>query len=202
MTVSELFQSAAGRRLCRISAHALAERIRRSRTGRLQSRQPAAANNHDPARLVMGETSATFDTDLVVPSTGPAQWWPNPEGHDRCLGPKAADRLLEIRDCRGRTGRSGDDGRMKASASPFQSPRASSALADPGERTEIWPGSKSRRREWSRPPEPLPDASGILVQPTRERRPDVSLKRHRKRAGSCKRAQILDSKRQPEIPMR
>jgi Calcineurin-like phosphoesterase len=53
---------------------ALAERIRRSRTGRLQSRQPAAANNHDPARLVMGETSATFDTDLVVPSTGPAQW--------------------------------------------------------------------------------------------------------------------------------
>ena len=44
-TVSELFQSAAGRRLCRISAHALAERIRRSRTGRLESRQPAAANN-------------------------------------------------------------------------------------------------------------------------------------------------------------
>ena len=107
-------------------------RIRRSRTGRLQSRQPAAANNNDPARLVMGETSATFDTDLVVPSTGPTQWWPNPQGPDRCLGPKAADRLLEIRDCRGRTGRSGDDGRMKASASPFQSPRASSALADPG----------------------------------------------------------------------
>ena len=44
-TVSELFQSAAGRRLCRISAHALAERIRRSRTGRLENRQPAAANN-------------------------------------------------------------------------------------------------------------------------------------------------------------
>jgi bifunctional enzyme CysN/CysC len=32
-------------------------------------------------------------------------------------------------------------------------------------RTEIWPGLKSRRREWSRPPEPSPDASGILVRP-------------------------------------
>jgi transposase len=37
----------------------------------------------------------------------------------------------------------------------------------PGERTEIWLGSKSRRREWSRPPEPSPDASGILVRPLR-----------------------------------
>ena len=29
-----------------------------------------------------------------------AQWRPNPEGTDRCLGPKAADRLLEIYDRR------------------------------------------------------------------------------------------------------
>jgi hypothetical protein len=59
-------------------------------------------------------------------------------------------------------------------------------------------GLKSRRREWSRPPEPSPDASGILVQPIK-RRPDVSLKRHRKRAGSCKRAQTLDTEQRPEI---
>ena len=124
------------------------------------------ANGHGTAEIMRATGKAK--TVIWRWQDRPAQWWPNPEGPDCCLGPKAADRLLEIRDCRGRTGRSGDDGRMKASASPFQSPRASSALADPGERTEIWPGSKSRRREWSRPPEPLPDASGILVQPTRE----------------------------------
>jgi len=49
----------------RIGADALAERIRRARTRRLQSRKPAAANNHDPARLVVGKASAPFDTDPV-----------------------------------------------------------------------------------------------------------------------------------------
>jgi transposase len=89
-----------------------------------------------------------------------------PEGTDRCLGPKAADRLLEICDRRDRTGRSRDRGCLSTSAP--QSSGARSAPADPGERTEIWPGSKSRKREWFRSPEPSPDASGILVQPTRE----------------------------------
>lgn len=165
-TVTQLLQSTAGRCLCGVGADALAKRVRRSRTGRLQSREPAAANNDDPACLAVGETSAGFDTGTVVPSKGPVQWRPNPEGPDRCLGPKAADRLLEICDRRDRTGRSRDSGCLSTSAP--QSSGARSAPADPGERTEIWPGSKSRKREWFRSPEPSPDASGILVQPTRE----------------------------------
>ena len=97
----------------------LAERIRRARTRRLQSRKPAAANNHDPARLVVGKASAPFDTDSVVSSARTAQWWPSSESSDRCLGAKAADRLLEICDRRGCAGRSRDNGRLKTNASPF-----------------------------------------------------------------------------------
>src|SRR6478672_4151886 len=54
--VPKLFQPTAGCRLCRIGADALAERIRRARTRRLQSRKPAAANNYDPTRLAVGKT--------------------------------------------------------------------------------------------------------------------------------------------------
>src|SRR6185503_9000335 len=64
--VPKFFQPTAGCLLCRIGADALAERIRRSRTRRLQSRKPAAANNHDPARLVVDKASAPFDTDRMV----------------------------------------------------------------------------------------------------------------------------------------
>ncbi len=119
--VPKLFQPTAGCRLCRIGADALAERIRRARTRRLQSRKSAAANNHDPARLVVGKASAPFDTDSVVSSARTAQWWPSSESSDRCLGKKAADRLLEICDRRGCAGRSRDNGRLKTNASPFQS---------------------------------------------------------------------------------
>src|SRR6476660_8182315 len=114
--IPQLFQPTAGCLLCRIGADPLAERIRRSRTRRLQSRKPAAANNHDPARLVVGKASAPFDTDPVVSSTRTAQWWPSSESTDRCLGAKAADRLLEICDCRGCLGRSRDNGRLKTKA--------------------------------------------------------------------------------------
>ena len=96
--VPKPFQPTAGCRLCRIGADVLAERIRRARTRRLQSRKPAAANNHDPARLVVGQASTPFDTDPVVSSARKAQWWPSSESADRCLGAKAADRLLEICD--------------------------------------------------------------------------------------------------------
>ena len=75
--IPQLFQPTAGCLLCRIGADPLAERIRRSRTRRLQSRKPAAANNHDPTRLVVGKASAPFDTDPVVSSTRTAQWWPS-----------------------------------------------------------------------------------------------------------------------------
>jgi len=72
--------------------------------------------NHDPTRLVVGKASAPFDTDPVVSSTRTAQWWPSSESTDRCLGAKAADRLLEICDCRGCLGRSRDNGRLKTKA--------------------------------------------------------------------------------------
>ena len=119
--VPKLFQPTAGCLLCRIGADALAERIRRSRTRRLQSRKSAAANNHDPTRLVVGKASAPFDTDPLVSSARTAQWRPSSEGADRCLGAKAVDRLLEICDRRGCAGRSRDNGRLKTNASPFQS---------------------------------------------------------------------------------
>ena len=45
----------------------------------LQSRKPAAANNHDPARLVVDKASAPIDTDPVVSSARTAQWWPSSE---------------------------------------------------------------------------------------------------------------------------
>ena len=112
-----LFRSFANRRqvaaYAGLGADTLAERIRRSRTGRLQSREPAAANNHDPTRLVVAEAPAPFATDPVVPPTRPAQWWPHPEGADRRPGTKAADRLLEICDRRSCTGRSRDNGRLR-----------------------------------------------------------------------------------------
>ena len=102
-----LFRSFSNRRqvaaYAGLVADALAERIRRARTRR---RKPAAANNHDPARLVVGKASAPFDTDPVVSSARTAQWWPSSESADRCLGAKAADRLLEICDRRGCAGRS------------------------------------------------------------------------------------------------
>src|SRR4051812_24476171 len=66
--VPKFFQSTAGCLLCRIGADALAERIRRSRTRRLQSRKPTATNNHDSARMAVDKASASFDSDLVVSS--------------------------------------------------------------------------------------------------------------------------------------
>jgi hypothetical protein len=66
--VPKFFQPTAGCLLCRIGADALAERIRRSRTRRLQSRKPTAANNHDSARMAVDKASASFDTDPVVSS--------------------------------------------------------------------------------------------------------------------------------------
>jgi len=61
------FSNDAGCRLCRIGADALrSSGSVAHEQGRLQSRKPAAANNHDPARLVVGKASAPFDTDPVV----------------------------------------------------------------------------------------------------------------------------------------
>src|SRR5271166_2143490 len=65
------------------------------------------------------KASAPFDTDPMVSSAHTAQWCPSSESADRCLGAKAADRLLEICDRRGCAGRSRDNGRVKTNASPF-----------------------------------------------------------------------------------
>ena len=109
-----LFRSFSNRRqvasYARIGADALAERVRRSRTRRLQSRKPAAANDHDPTRLVVDKASAPLDTDPVVSSARTTQWRPSSKSADRWLGAKAADRLLEICDRRGCLGRSRDNG--------------------------------------------------------------------------------------------
>src|SRR5271165_7643688 len=66
------------------------------------------------------------------------------------------------------------------------------AMADPGGRTDSSHGLKCRSTEWFRPPEPLPAASGILVQPSCAATV-CEVDRARKRAASCKRARTSDT---------
>ena len=67
-----------------------------------------------------------------------------------------------------------------------------SVLADPGGRTDTTHGSKRRDLEWPRLPEPLPAASGMLVQPLRTAT-ECQVDRARSRAASSNRAQTLDT---------
>src|SRR5580658_6264364 len=60
-------QSPTGRRLRRFGADALAERIDRPRTGRIEGRQSAPANDDDPTGLAMVASSTGFGTDALVP---------------------------------------------------------------------------------------------------------------------------------------
>ena len=114
--VPKLLQPTAG---CRLGSDALAERIRRARTRCLRSRKPAVANNDDPARRVVDKASAPFDTDPVVSSTRTAQWWRSSESADRCLGAKAADRLLEIGERRNCAGGSRENDHLNTDAFAF-----------------------------------------------------------------------------------
>ena len=77
---------------------ALAERRGRSRTGSVQSRQPATANNIDPARLAMAAQSAALSSQRLVSRTGQPQRGPSAQDDHRGIGAKATGRALEIRD--------------------------------------------------------------------------------------------------------
>jgi transposase len=91
-------------------APTLAERRSRSRTGNVQSRQPATANNIDPARLAMAAQSAALSSQRLVSRTGKPQRGPPAQDNHRGISAKAAGRALEIRDRRCRYRRSYDEG--------------------------------------------------------------------------------------------
>jgi len=83
-----------------------------------------------------------------------------PEGSDRGPRPKAADRVLEICDRRCSAGRCRDNGSLKTSATPFNLPGPDQlrSIQVSGPRSGL--AEESRRKEWSRPPEPRPTQAG------------------------------------------
>ena len=104
-----------------------------------------------------------------------SRWRPSQEDDRRGTGTQAADRAVEICDCRSRhRGRhceerlKGDQKRLK------QSTGTRSVSADPGGRTEPVHGLKSRYQEWSHPPEPRPPQAGCWCSRF-ARRPNVRL---------------------------
>ena len=98
--VPHLRQSPAGGRLCGPRPDALEEWIGGSRARRIESRQPAPAHHHDPARLAVAAPSARIGAEPVVPGAGPAQRRAPQETDDRGAGPQAADRAVEVCDSR------------------------------------------------------------------------------------------------------
>ena len=96
--VPHVQQPKAGCRLCRTGPHAVAKRIGPSGTGRLQGRQSAAANDHDPDCLAVAAASAAVSAGCVVPRADQAQGRPSRQDDDRCSGAQAAGRALEVCD--------------------------------------------------------------------------------------------------------
>ena len=80
------------------------------RTGSVQSRQLATANNLDPARLAMAAQSAALSSQRLVSRTGQPQRGPSAQDNHRGIGAKATGRALEIRDHRCRYRRRYDEG--------------------------------------------------------------------------------------------
>ena len=108
--VPTLSKPTADRRLCGSGPDTLAERRGRSRTGSVQSRQLATANNLDPARLAMAAQSAALSSQRLVSRTGQPQRGPPAKNNHRGVGAKATGRALEIRDHRCRYRRRYDEG--------------------------------------------------------------------------------------------
>src|SRR6476660_6143471 len=90
----------ADRSVCGSGPDTLAERRGRSRTGSVQSRQPATANNIDPTRLAMAAQSAALSSQHLVSRAGKPQRGTAAQNNHRCTGAKATGRALEIRDRR------------------------------------------------------------------------------------------------------
>jgi hypothetical protein len=106
----ELRQQKAGRGLRRAGTDALAERIRRARARRVQSRQSAVADNDDPTCLAMVATSAELGAGAMVQGTRQTQWRTPAQDDDRRAGAQTAGRALEICDRRRRRRRRRDEG--------------------------------------------------------------------------------------------
>src|SRR3954463_6158373 len=96
--VPHVQQPKAGCGLCGAGPHTVAKRIGPSGARRLQGRQSAAANDHDPDRLAVAAASAAVSAGCVVPRADQAQGGPSRQDDDRCSGSQAAGRALEVCD--------------------------------------------------------------------------------------------------------
>src|SRR3984893_10459504 len=146
----ELRQPKAGRGLRRADADALAKRIRRAPTRRVQSRQSAAADNNDSTCLAVVATSAEFGAGAMVQGTRQTQWRTPAQDDDRRAGAQTAGRALEICDRRRRRRRRRDEGclidleEIKYLKRYTPSTETRSVSADPGGRTDGRHGLNSR----------------------------------------------------------
>src|SRR5215207_6067738 len=163
--VPHVQQPKAGCRLRRTGPHTVAKRIGPSGPGRLQGRQSAAANDHDPDCLAVAAPSAAVSADPMVPRADQAHGRASRQDDDRCSGAQAAGRALE--GCN--SWRSDRGSRPQARLSRLLPLSRNRPGPDQSRRIQVdepplpmaW---KSRSEEWSRPPEPSPAASGDVVQ--------------------------------------
>src|SRR5271156_5498389 len=163
-------QSPAARRFRRIGRDALAERIDRSRTGRLEGRQSPLAHGHDPIGLVVAAPSTGLGAGALVPRADQGREQAAEEEDGRRAGAQAARRAVEMgrrrRRDRGRRaeGRLGELTTRDERTAFRESAEVRSTSVDPGGRTDGLLGQKSRSEEWTRPPEPTACESGIRVR--------------------------------------
>src|SRR4051794_39355083 len=101
----------------------------------------------------------------MVPRADQAHGRPSRQDDDRRPGSQAAGRALEV--CNGWRSDRGGCPQARLSTAPPSFPhlpgpdQSRRIQVDEPHLTMAW---KSRSEEWSRPPEPSPDASGMLVQ--------------------------------------
>src|SRR6202035_2649633 len=123
----------------------------------------------------MSAQSAAIGAGSVVQGPGQPQWRSSQEDDRRGTGTQAADRAVEICDCRRRHRGRHCEERLKGAPKRLkQSTGTRSVSADPGGRTEPVHGLKSRYQEWSHPPEPRPPQAGYWCSRF-ARRPNVRL---------------------------
>ena len=83
-------------RLRRSGADAMAERLDRSRAGRVQGGQPAAEDNHGRAGLAMAAEPADLGAQPVVPRAGPAPRRADAQDDHRRPGAQAPHRPVAV----------------------------------------------------------------------------------------------------------
>src|ERR1019366_6370274 len=133
------------------------ERVDRSRAGRVQGRQPAAANHDDPAGLAVAATPACLGAQSLVPRAGPA-----PRRADAQDDPRRSVEVHIRR--RGHRGRRDED-RLTSDPPPILTDLIGPDGSRWPNRNVRWPHQPIERMvPASRAP---PAERGIMVQPLR-----------------------------------